>query len=72
MCLQDQGNDDDNIGSVGRVRRSRELSDDNRGVGRGHRIDDVSEGSETTTEAEGGRLQAQGIYNNDRGVGREG
>ena len=50
MCLRAYGIDDDG-GGVGRVRWARRLSDNNRGVGRGRGIDDVSERSETRTEA---------------------
>ena len=48
--LQTQGIDDDN-GVFDRVRRARVISDNDGGVGRGHGIYDVSEGSETTTDA---------------------
>ena len=69
MCLRAQGIGDDNDGGVGRVIRARRLSDNDGGVGRGGGIYDASEGPETTTEAAGARRQAQGIYDNDRGVG---
>ena len=67
MCLWAHGIDDN--GGVGRVRRFRRLSNDDGGVGRGRGICDVSEGLETTTEAAGDIRQAQGIYDNDGGVG---
>ena len=57
MCLRAQ--DIDNNGGVGRVRRSRVLSDDDRGVGRGRGIDNTSEGSETMTEAAGARQRSE-------------
>ena len=53
MCLQDQGIDDNNNGSVGRVRRACGIRDDHGGVRRGQGICNISEGSETTTEAAG-------------------
>ena len=56
MCLQDKVIDDNN-GVVGRVIRTRGLSDYNGGVDRGQGIDDVSEGLEITTEAS--RIQGQ-------------
>ena len=48
---------DNNDGGVRRVIQACELSDDDRGVGRGQGIYDVSVGSETTTEAAGARRQ---------------
>ena len=54
MCLQDHGIDDDG-GSVGKVRQACGLSDNNRGVGRGHGIYYASKGLETTTEVAWGR-----------------
>ena len=51
MCLRDQGIDD--YDGVGRVIRSRGISDNDGGVGRGRGIQDTFEGSETMTEAEG-------------------
>ena len=45
------------------------LSNDDVHVGGEQGIDDASEGSETTTEAAGGRQRALGIYDNDVGVG---
>ena len=68
MRLQAKGIDN-NDGGVRRVGRTRELSNNNVGVGRGRRIYDASEKSEITTEATGARRQAQVIYNNDRVVG---
>ena len=68
MCLQAQGIDDDD-GRVGRVRRSHRLSDNNGGVGRGQGIYNASEGSDTTAEATETKPWAQGIYDNDGGVG---
>ena len=52
--LRAQGIDDDN-GGVGRVRRSRGIRNDIRGIGRGRGIYDASEGLETTKEAAGAR-----------------
>ena len=54
MCLRDHGIDDDG-GSVGKVRQACGLSDNNRGVGRGHGIYYASKGLETTTEVAWGR-----------------
>ena len=51
MCLRDQGIDNDDSG-VDRVRGARRLSNNDEGVGRRRGIDDASEISETTTEAE--------------------
>ena len=68
MCLRDQGIDDNDGSGGGRVRRDRGLSDNDGGVGRGQGISDASEGSETTTEAEGDRQRSQGIYNDDGGI----
>ena len=67
MCLQAQDIDNNDSG-VGRVRRSRGISNDDVGVGRGQGIDDASEGSETTTGVSGDKRQAQGIYDDDGGV----
>ena len=64
VCLQEEGVDD----GVGRVRRSKRLSDNDGGVGRGQGVRDVSEGSETTMEATGDSRRPQVIYDNDRGV----
>ena len=71
MFLQAQGIDDDS-GGVGRVRRFRGLSDEDRDVGRGRGIYDASEGLETTMEAVGDRQRSLVIYDkyNYRGVGR--
>ena len=52
IFLRAQGIDDDN-GGVGRGRRARGLSDNDVGVSGGRGIYNVSEGSETTTEAAG-------------------
>ena len=71
MCLWDQGIVDDN-GNIGRLRQARRTSDNDRGVGRGRGIEDAYEGSETMTEALGGRRRARLIYNNYGGVGRGG
>ena len=68
MCLRAQGIDN-NDGDVGRVRRSRGLSEDNGGVKRGQGIRDASEGSETTTEVAGDIRQSQVTYDDDGGVG---
>ena len=54
VCLRAEDNDDDD-GSVGRLRRSKGLSDDDRGIGRGRGVCDASEGSETITEVVGAR-----------------
>ena len=67
MHLQTQYFDDDD-GSVGRVRRARGISNNNRGIERGRGIYDVSEGSETTTDAAGARRRFQGIYDDVGGV----
>ena len=69
MCLRAQVIDN-NDGVIGGVRWARGLSDNYGGVVRGRGIHDTSDGLETMTEAAGSRLQAQGIYNNDGGVGR--
>ena len=68
MCLQANRIDDDD-GSIGRVRRAKGLSNENGGAGRGRGIRNMSEGSETKTEAAGDRQRARGIYNDDGGVG---
>ena len=68
VCVQAQGIDND--GGVGRERRARGLSNNNRGIGRGQGIDKFSEGSETTTEAAGAQCQDQQIYDNNVGVVR--
>ena len=52
MCLWDQGIDNDG-GGVARLRRARRLSDDNRGIGRGQGIRNVSKVLETPTESAG-------------------
>ena len=57
------------ISGVGRVRQSKELSGNGKGVGRGWWIHDASEGLETTMEVTGTRHGPQGIYDNNRGVG---
>ena len=69
MCLRAQVIDGNDIG-VGGGRRARVISDDNVGVVRGQGIGDESEGLETTTEATEDRQRAQGIYDNNGGVGR--
>ena len=51
LCLRVQEIDNDD-GDVGKGRRTRGLSDRNRGVGGGRGIDDASKGLETTTEAD--------------------
>ena len=66
MCLQAESIDD--YGSVGIVRRSKGISDNDRGVVRGQGIRDASEGLETTTEASGAIQQARGIYDLVGGV----
>ena len=68
MCLRAQGIDKDN-GNIGRRKRSQGISGDDGGVGRGQGIDESSGGLETKTEAAGDRRWAQGIYDNDVGVG---
>ena len=68
MCLRDQCIDDDD-GGVGRVRRSRGLSNDDRGIRIGRGIRDASKGLETTTEAAGASQRTQVIYDDDVGVG---
>ena len=68
VCLREEGIDDNNSG-VGIVIQAKVISDHGRGVGTGRWIRDASEGSETMTEAAGARKRAQGIYNNNRGVG---
>ena len=70
MCLRAEGIDE-NDGGVRRVRRAEGLSGDNRGVVRGREIRDASKGSEKTTEAEGARRRARGIYDGDGGIGGE-
>ena len=54
VCLRYKGIDDNN-GSVGKVRQSSRLSDDDGGVGRGQGIRYASEVLETMTEAAGAR-----------------
>ena len=49
--------------------RAQLIDNDNGGVGKGRGIDDASKVLETTTEAAGARQRAQGIYDDDRGVG---
>ena len=68
MCLQAEVIDNGD-GGIGRVRRSKGGSDNNRGVDRGRGICDASEGLETTAEAAEDRQRARGIYNDDGGVG---
>ena len=68
MCLQAQYIDDDNSG-FGRVRQACGISNEDGGVGRGQGICDAPEGLEITTEAKWDQLQAQGIYDNNEGVG---
>ena len=68
VCLRAQGIDD-NVGGVGRVRRVRGLGYEDGGVGRGQRIYDATEVSETTTEAAVDRRRARGISSNNGGVG---
>ena len=69
VCLWDQVIDDNGNG-IGRVRRSRRLSNNGGGVDRGQVIYNASEGSYTTTEAAIDRRQAQVIYDDNGGVGR--
>ena len=68
VCSRVEGIDDNGI--VGSVRRAHILRKDDRGIHRVRIIQDASKGSETTTEATGDRRRAQGIYDNDGGVGR--
>ena len=69
MRLRDQCIENNN-GGVGRVRQAFGISNDDRGVVRGRGIYYASEGLDTTTEAEEARRRAQGIYDNDGGIGR--
>ena len=62
MYLRSQVIDNNDGVVVERVKWARGISDNDGGVGRGQRIHDASEGSETTTEA----LSIQG---NNRGCG---
>ena len=55
---------------VGGGRLAWGLRNDNRGVVRGQQIDDASNGLEKTTETAGYQQLAQGIYDDDGGVGR--
>ena len=57
MCLQAESIENDGKG-IGRVRRAKVFSDDDRGVGRGKGICDASEGLETMGEAAGDRRRA--------------
>ena len=68
VFLQEEGIDKKN-GGVGRVRQAKVLRDHGGGVGTGKGIRDAFKGSETMTEAAGDRQRAQGIYDNNRGVG---
>ena len=68
MCLQAPVIDK-NDGSVGRVRWAHRLRHNDRTVGRGQGVDNVSKGLEIKTKAEGVRRRARGIYDNDRGAG---
>ena len=68
MFLQAQGIDN-NYRSVSRVSWSHGLSNNDGGVRRGQGICDAYEGLETTPKAAGDRKRAQGIYDNDGGVG---
>ena len=68
MCLRYQGIDDDG-GGIDRVRRSRRLINNSRGVVRGQVIDNASEGLETSMEVVGDRRRSRGIYDKYRGVG---
>ena len=68
MYLRAKGIDNSGIG-IGRGRQARGLSDDDGCVRGGQVIYDTSEGSETTTEAEGYRQRPQGIIDDDGGIG---
>ena len=56
MCLESRGIDDNDDGVCGR-RRAQGLSNNNGGVSGGQGIDDASDGSETTMDAE--RIQGR-------------
>ena len=68
VCLRDKSIDN-NDGSVRRVKRSCGIRTDNGSVGGRRGIDDAHKVSETTTEAAVGRRRAQGIYDDDGGIG---
>ena len=58
---------DDNGSGVGRLRRARGISNDDRIVGRGRGIYDASEGLETMTEAARIQGQQQRLWRRDDG-----
>ena len=59
----------DDEGGVGGGGRSQGLNDNNGGVNRGRGLYDKFEGLDTTIDTVEARQQAQGIYDDDDGVG---